>query len=305
MRTREIHVEEISKILGLPYSGNNEKINGLVKLVHSDSEADSLITFCGNEHILPEILSNRKIKAMITREVVYRANRTIPANMSVIISDSPMESFYFLHQYLYEKTDFYNEYDFVKKIGVNCSIHPTAIIEDGVKIGDNVKIGPFCFIRKGTEIGNDCIIDANTVIGSRGFEIKVINKIPRSVHHAGGVRIGNNVEIGAGCVIDRAMFGGSTLIGGNAKIDNLVQIAHNCAIGQDVLICAKVQVSGSVTIGDRCYLAPSVSIRDQVNIVRDAFVGMGAVVTKHIAEPGTYIGIPARRIQKRLSGGGW
>jgi UDP-3-O-[3-hydroxymyristoyl] glucosamine N-acyltransferase len=305
MRTREIHVEEIGKILGLSYSGNNEKINGLVKLVHSDSEADSLITFCGNELILPEILSNQKIKAIITRDVIYQTNRTIPANMSVIISDSPMESFYFLHQYLYEKTDFYNEYDFVREIGVNCSIHPSAIIEDGVKIGDNVKIGPFSFIGKGTEIGNDCIIDANTVIGSRGFEIKVINKVPRSVHHAGGVRIGNNVEIGVGCVIDKAMFGGSTIIGGNTKIDNLVQIAHNCTLGKDVLICANVQVSGSVTIGDRCYLAPSVSIRDQVNIVRDAFIGIGAVVTKHIPEPGTYIGIPARRIKKRLSGGGW
>ena len=296
MRTREIHVEEISKILGLSYSGNNEKINGLVKLVHSDSEADSLITFCGNELILPEILLNQKIKAIIIRDVIYQTNRTIPANMSVIISDSPMESFYFLHQYLY---------DFVKEIGVNCSIHPSAIIEDGVKIGDNVKIGPFSFIGKGTEIGNDCIIDANTVIGSGGFEIKVINKIPKSVHHAGGVRIGNNVEIGAGCVIDKAMFGGSTIIGGNTKIDNLVQIAHNCTLGKDVLICANAQVSGSVTIGDRCYLAPSVSIRDQVNIVRDAFIGIGAVVTKHILEPGTYIGIPARRIKKRLSGGGW
>jgi UDP-3-O-[3-hydroxymyristoyl] glucosamine N-acyltransferase len=305
MRTREIHVEEISKILGLPCSGNNEKINGLIKLVHSDSGADSLITFCGNELILPEILSNRKIKAIITRDVIYQANRAILANVSIMISDSPMESFYFLHQYLYEKTDFYNEYNFVKKTGANCSIHPSAIIEDGVKIGDNVKIGPLSFIGKGTEIGNDCIIDANTVIGSGGFEIKVINKIPRSVHHAGGVRIGNNVEIGAGCVIDKAMFGGATIIGENTKIDNLTQIAHNCIIGRDVLICAKVQISGSVAIGDRCYLAPSVSIRDQVNIVQDAFIGMGAVVTKQISEPGTYIGIPARRIKKRLSGGGW
>jgi UDP-3-O-[3-hydroxymyristoyl] glucosamine N-acyltransferase len=210
-----------------------------------------------------------------------------------------MESFYRLHQYLYDRTDFYREYDFAKETGTNCSIHPSAVIEAGVRIGNNVSIGPFCMLRKGTTIGDDCVIDANVVIGGSGFEIKVVNQIPRSAPHVGGVKIGRNVEIGAGCVIDKAMFERATTIEENTKIDNLVQIGHNCSIGKDVLICAHVQLSGSVTIGDRCYLAPSVSIRDQLRIAPGVFVGIGAVVTKHLSEVGTYVGVPARRLETR------
>jgi UDP-3-O-[3-hydroxymyristoyl] glucosamine N-acyltransferase len=304
VRTREIQVEEISGILGLPCSGRNERITGLIKLVRSETKADSLITFCGSAGMLPEILSNPKIKALITKSAIYRSNETLLKTMPVIISESPLESFYLLHQYLFEKTQFYNEYDFARDIGAGCSIHPSSVIEDGVKIGNRVSVGPFCWIRKGTTIGDNCAIDANTVIGGEGFEVKRINGIPRTVPHCGGVRLESNVEIGSGCVIDKSMFDGATSIGENTKIDNLVQIAHNCTIGKDVLICANAQVSGSVTIGDQCYLAPSVNIRDQVSIVREAFIGMGAVVTKHISEPGTYVGIPAKRILKPVSGRG-
>ena len=304
MRTREIQVEEISSILGLPYSGNNERITGLIKLVRSETKADSLITFCGNAGMLPEILSNPKIKALITKATIYRSNETLLKTLPVIISESPLESFYWLHQYLFEKTPFYNEYDFARDMGTGCAIHPSSAIEDGVKIGNRVNVGPFCWIQRDTTIGDDCAIDANTVIGGEGFEVKRINGIPRTIPHCGGVRLERNVEIGSGCVIDKSMFEGATIIGENTKIDNLVQIAHNCTIGKDVLICAKAQVSGAVTIGDKCYLAPSVSIRDQVSIVRDAFVGIGAVVTKRISEPGTYVGVPAKRIAKPLAAGG-
>ena len=263
-----------------------------------------MITFCGSAGMLPEILSNPKIKALITKAAIYRSNETLLKSMPIILSDSPEESFYLLHQYLFEKTGFYHEYDFSREIGAGCSIHPSSAIEDGVRIGNSVKIGPFSCIGRGTTISDDCTIDANTVIGGDGFEVKVVNGIRRTIPHCGGVRIEKNVEIGSGCVIDKSMFDGATIIGENTKIDNLVQIAHNCTIGKDVLICANAQVSGSVTIGDKCYLAPSVSIRDQVSIVRDAFIGIGAVVTKHISEPGTYVGIPAKRIAKPLSGGG-
>jgi len=303
VRTREIQVSEISSVLGLPYTGTDERINGLIKLVRSATQANSLITFCGNASVLPEILANRRIKALITSAAIHRANEAALKAMPVIISESPMVSFYLLHQYLCEKTPFYAEYDFPRQTGANCSIHPSCAIEDGVRIGNNVRIGPFTYIRKGTSIGDDCTIDANTVIGADGFEVKAINGIPRTVPHCGGVRLASNVEIGAGCVIDKAMFEGATTIGENTKVDNLVQIAHNCSIGRDVLICAQGQISGNVTIGDRCYLAPSASVRDQVSIVRDAFIGIGAVVTKHISEGGTYVGIPAKRIPARCPGG--
>jgi UDP-3-O-[3-hydroxymyristoyl] glucosamine N-acyltransferase len=284
----------------LQYHGPNHKINGLIKLVHNDSKYESLITFCGNELILPEILANPRIVAIITTDVIYQNNTSRLAKCSAIISPAPMQSFYSLHQYLFEHTAFYNEYDFAKTIGDNCSIHPSAIVENGVKIGRDVRIGPFACIKRGTTIANNCIIDANTIIGGDGFEVKCISGSPKIIHHSGGVQIDNNVEIGSGCAIDKSMLEGSTIVGENTKIDNMVQVAHNCTIGRNVLICANVQVSGSVTIGDNCYLAPSVNVRDQVRIVDNAFLGIGAVVTRHISKAGTYIGIPARPIEEHL-----
>jgi len=298
MHTREISVGEICEILGVRHYGGNRTVNGLIKLVASRSTVGSLVTFCGNEKVLPEILARQEITAIITRESVYQSNQAALTDHSVIIADSPIEAFYQLHRYLCESTGFYDEHRHERQMGMDCTIHPMAEVEDGVRIGDHVRIGPFCHIRKGTTIGNHCVIDANTTIGGDGFEVKSFNGIPGIVPHCGGVVIGDNVEIGAGCVIDKALFEGATAIGDNTKIDNMVQIAHNCTIGSDVVICAGVQISGSVAIGDRCYLGPSVSVRDQVMIAGDVIMGIGAVVVKHITGRGTYVGIPAKPLAK-------
>jgi len=302
MRVREVLAAEIAEILGLPFFGDNRTINGLIKLVHSHSDFDSLLTFCGSSQVLPEILANPRITTIVTKGPIYETHAGLLREKTVLISETPIESFYLLHRRLWEQTEFYREYDHPSEIGTNCSIHPSAIIEAGVRVGNNVSIGPFCLLKRGTVVGDDCVVEANTVIGSSGFEIKAIDGIPRTTAHVGGVKLGRNVEIGAGCVIDRALFERATIIGDNTKIDNLVQIAHNCTIGSDVLICAQAQISGSVSIGERCYLAPSVCIRDQIRIAPGIFLGVGAVVTHDLTEAGKYVGVPARLLQPGRQG---
>ena len=289
MEFKNISLTEIAAFLGTGFHGPNVSIDGLTKIVSSRLLARSAITFCTNPDYMPLILGNPGIAAVIVGEP-GAAGGGIP----YLISRAPMEDFYKLHQHLWETRTFYRNPPSPATIGENCTIHPTAVIEDDVIIGDHVDIGPMCLIREGTRIGDFSSIDSHTVIGTDGFEIKNLVDRSRIVSHAGGVLIGTNVEIGVGCVVDKSLFEGHTRIDDDAKIDNHVQVAHDCRVGKGTIICSKVQLSGNVAIGTNCYLAPGAILRDQVEIADTVTLGMGAVVTRSIAQPGVYYGSPAR-----------
>ena len=152
------------------------------------------------------------------------------------------------------------------KLGKDVRIHPGARIDADVELGDRVVIYPGAVIGKGVKIGADtvvyanaviyyagiigerCIIHAGSVIGADGFGFAVsggeICKIPQT----GRVRIGNNVEVGALCTIDRAASG-ETVIGDNCKFDDRVHIGHNCEIGENTMLSASVGIAGSTKVG--------------------------------------------------------
>ena len=163
------------------------------------------------------------------------------------------------------------------KLGRNVSVQPTAVIEDGVVIGDRTVIGAGSYVGHGAQIGADCMLYARvvvrerTIIGNRvivhggvvlgadGFGFETVNGKYRKIPQVGIVEICDDVEIGANTTIDRARFG-KTRIGRGTKIDNLVQIAHNCVIGEDCIICGLVGLAGSTIIGNRVTLAGQVGI---------------------------------------------
>ncbi|RDU64651.1 UDP-3-O-(3-hydroxymyristoyl)glucosamine N-acyltransferase [Helicobacter sp. MIT 14-3879] len=135
------------------------------------------------------------------------------------------------------------------EIGENSTIMPNVVICDDVKIGDNTTIYPNVVIYKNTIIGNNVIIHAGSIIGSDGFgyaHTKTGEHI--KIEHFGNVIIEDNVEIGANVTIDRAVFE-STIIKNGAKIDNLVQIGHNCVIGEHTILVSQVGFAGSTTTG--------------------------------------------------------
>jgi UDP-3-O-[3-hydroxymyristoyl] glucosamine N-acyltransferase len=135
-------------------------------------------------------------------------------------------------------------------VGDNTKIYPNAFIGDNVIIGDNCVIHPGVKIYHDCKVGNQVTIHAGTVIGSDGFGFAPqadgsFKKVPQ----IGNVVIENNVEIGANATIDRATIG-STLIKSGAKLDNLIQIAHNVEVGNSTVIAAQSGVSGSTKIGN-------------------------------------------------------
>lgn len=192
-------------------------------------------------------------------------------------------------------------------VGPNVFIGEGAVIGDGVKLYANVTIGAAVEINEGTiifpaanvyhkcVIGSACIIHAGAVIGSDGFgfapkEDGSYSKVPQ----LGNVIIGNNVEVGANTTIDRATMG-STLIANGAKLDNLVQIAHNVSIGENTVIAAQSGIAGSTKIGKQCVVGGQVGFAGHLEIADGSIFNAQTGVSKSIKEAGkSWSGTPAR-----------
>ena len=179
------------------------------------------------------------------------------------------------------------------KIGKNVTIYPNVTILDECTIGNHTVIWSGTVVRERCHVGNDCIIHPNVTIGADGFGFrpdpeKGLVKIPQ----IGNVIIGNNVEIGANSSVDRGKFS-STVLGDGCKIDNLVQIAHNCKLGKFCIMAGNSGLAGSVTLGNGVIIGGSVSVKDHVTIGDGAMVGAGSGVAADVAAGKVVLGYPA------------
>jgi UDP-3-O-[3-hydroxymyristoyl] glucosamine N-acyltransferase len=195
------------------------------------------------------------------------------------------------------------------QIGENVHIGVNAVIEDNVCIGDGTYIGANCVICSGTRIGSFCkiypnvtiysdciigkkaIIHSGAVIGADGFGFIPINENQIKVPQVGNVVIEDDVEIGANTCIDRSTIG-TTLIKTNTKIDNLVQVGHNCQIDEHSILCSQVGLAGSTHIGKSVYLAGQVGVAGHLKIDDNTMVGAQSGVPSSLPT-GKYFGSPA------------
>lgn len=179
-------------------------------------------------------------------------------------------------------------------IGKNCSIDSRVLIGTGTKIGDNV------VIKGRVVIGNNCYIKSHACIGEKGFSFGFTEDgVPVTVRHGGGVRIGNNVEIGSFDTVCQATLEDiDTVLEDNVKLDDNVHIAHNCHIGENTCMAAGVMLNGSVTIGKNCWLGLNVTC-NKVKIGDNVLVGSGSMVTKDIPPGMVVSGVPAKVIRER------
>lgn len=176
-------------------------------------------------------------------------------------------------------------------------IHSTAVISEDAKVGDQCIIGPNVYIGPHVRIGNRCKIQAGTSIGGEGFGFFPDDDgILHKQIHKGMVIIDDNVEIGSNCSIDRAVFD-ETVIGSGTKMDNLIHIAHNTKIGENVWIADMVGIQGSVNVENRVRIHPNASIADHTNVGEDAEIAMNAAVIDDVAAQDTVAGVPAKSIQ--------
>ena len=179
------------------------------------------------------------------------------------------------------------------RLGQGVQIYPNTYIGDNVTIGDHTILYAGVKVYAHCQIGKDCILHAGVVVGSDGFGFEpdaqgVNQKIPQ----IGNVIIEDDVEIGANTTIDRAMMG-STIIRKNAKIDNLVQIAHNVEVGESSFLCAQVGIAGSTQIGKHCVLAGQVGVAGHIEIADNCVFGAQTGVAGNIRKAGQYMGYPA------------
>ena len=190
-------------------------------------------------------------------------------------------------------------------------IGPGAVISAGARIGRGTIIGANVFIGPGVTIGEDCrfhpgvviceycrigsrvILHGNVVIGADGFGYEMDGGKHRKIEQVGIVQIDDDVEIGACSTVDRARFG-RTWIGEGTKIDNLVQIGHNCVVGKHCVIVSQSGISGSTRVGNHVTIAASVGIAGHLQIGDKVVLMARSGVTKDIPEPGYYMGFPAR-----------
>lgn len=178
------------------------------------------------------------------------------------------------------------------KLGAGVVIFPNATILDDSSIGDKTIIWSGAIIRERCHLGSECIIHPNAVIGADGFGFTPSETGLVKIPQIGNVVIGNQVEIGANSCVDRGKFSATT-IGNGCKIDNLVQIGHNCILGQFCIMAGSSGLAGSVTLGDFVVIGGSASIKDHVTIGSGAVVGAGSGVTSNVESGKTVLGYPA------------
>ncbi len=179
------------------------------------------------------------------------------------------------------------------RIGPGTRIASNSVIEAEAIVGSNVVINAGVVVGSRCRLGDRSIIHAGTVIGSDGFGYQVTKQGFSKIPHVGIVDIGCDVEIGAQCTLDRAVFD-ATLVGDGVKIDNLVHIAHNVVIGSHTAILAQTGVAGSVCIGRGCQIGGQVAIKDHV-VIGDGAKIVSKSAVMHNVEPGAIVcGIPAQ-----------
>ena len=178
-------------------------------------------------------------------------------------------------------------------IGDGCRIEPLAYIAPGVRIGADSHIGAGARLLAGTTTGARVHILANAVIGERGFGNNFENGRWLPVAQLGGVRIGDDVEIGACTTIDRGAVR-DTIIGNGVKLDNHIQIGHNVVIGDHTVIAGSAVIAGSVTFGKYCVVGGACVFTGHITICDGAQFTGHSSISKSVTEPGAYSsGIPA------------
>jgi UDP-3-O-[3-hydroxymyristoyl] glucosamine N-acyltransferase len=184
-----------------------------------------------------------------------------------------------------------------------CVIHSGVHIMAGCHLGRDVTLFPNVVLYEGTQIGDRSIVHAGAIIGAYGFGYHTEDGRHVRSAQLGNVRVGCDVEIGAGTTIDRGTYD-ATVIGDGTKIDNQVMIGHNVRLGRHNLICSQVGIAGSCTTGDYVVLAGQVGLSDHLHIGNQAIIGAKAGVMNDVPVGAVYIGVPAtpERDQWRMWG---
>ncbi len=319
-----MNIKELAKLLeavSLDNSTGEEEITHAMAIEDGNLGA---VSFIGNPHYERYLLTTRS-SAVIVSEYLTLPQATDLKLPALIRVKSPYEAF--------AKTlEIFGEHRSLLPEGVDksASIHPTARVAKSAKIGphvtisENVTIGesseifpgvyigpgtsigkrtavhPNAVVYDGIEIGSDVVIGAGCIIGFDGFGyVPMGDGTYKKIPQVGKVVIEDNVEIGANTTVDRATVA-ETRIKRGAKLDNLIQIAHNVEVGENTVIAAQTGISGSTTLGAQNIIAGQVGIVGHIQTAAHVIIGAQSGVSKSLLKSGTYFGSPAKNHREAL-----
>lgn len=171
-------------------------------------------------------------------------------------------------------------------------IYPHSYVGDNVKIGKNVIIYSGVNVYQDCAIGDNCILHSGCVIGADGFGFSNEGGVYHKIPQMGNVVLENDVEIGANTTIDRAVMG-STIIRSGVKLDNLIQIAHNCEVGANTAMAAQAGIAGSTKIGENCVFGGQVGLGGHITIGNRVQIGAQSGIISNIKDDSEIMGSPA------------
>ncbi len=295
-------LSQIASAIGIGFEGGDVDITAMNTLKEA---GESELSFVADKRYIADLAETKAAAVIVPVALLDQ----VPSATRALVSDES-----YLKMALASKLfapPLFDDNAPAPVIGKNCHISPKAHIENGAVIGDNctimagayvglhVSIGnnttlhPNSTVYATCKIGNDCIIHAGTVVGSDGFGFAHTQTGEHvKIYQNGNVVIEDDVEIGANTTIDCAVFG-STLIKKGAKVDNLVQIGHNCIIGEYSIIVSQVGISGSTTLGRNVVMGGQSATAGHLEIAPFTTLAARSGVTKDIKESGkTFAGFP-------------
>lgn len=307
-------LKDIAKIINSDFSGENFEITKMNTLRDATK---SEISFVANAKYIKEIQDSSAGAIIVSKET----KEFVPRGCVVLEVENPYLSMAILSKYfappiedktlpepiIGEGTTISDKAEIANGaiIGKNSTIMAHVYIGANVVVGDNTIIYPSVTIYRDCKVGSNCIIHANTTIGSDGFGFATNKKGEHTkIYQNGNAQIEDNVEIGSSTTIDRAVFG-TTLIKYGVRIDNLVQVGHNCVIGEHSVLVAQSGISGSTTMGRNVVMGGQSATAGHLSIAPFTTMAARSGVTKSIRESGlTFAGFPLmeHRLWLKLQG---
>jgi len=283
------------------------KLSEILKLVDGRCEEDGEVSFINDtknakkgeitffsDRKFLEDLKNTKASFVLVKE---KDQELLPDSAKAVIVDDPYLAFAILSNVFAPKQKVISKN---VVIGEGCDIADDVVLYSNITIGNGVKIGsgsviyPNVTIYDNTIIGEECIIHSGAVIGSDGFGYAYTKKRePVKIHHFGRVVLANKVEIGANSTIDRGVFG-DTFLDDGVKVDNLVQIGHNCKLGKNCIIVSQSGLAGSTEVGENVTFGAQSGTAGHLKVGDNVMFAARSGVTKNVLKSGIYAGFPIK-----------
>lgn len=314
---RTLTAADIVAACGGELRGDPGAIVASVAPLHRAGERD--LTFLSSARYAPLLAERRAAVVLVTPELAG----TPGGEQARIVLAGPQEALLQLLPRLYRQPDRPSGIHPTARLGrgvtlgEDVAIGPYAVVGDGASLGNRATVGAHVVIGEGVTVGDDCqlfphvtlypgarlgdrvIAHAGVRIGSDGYGYVFAEGAHRKIPHVGRCLVGDDVEIGANSTIDRGSID-DTVIGAGTKIDNLVQIGHNCVVGKLCLVMSQVGLAGTTRVGDGCVLAGQVGVAGHLVIGDAARVGAQAGVFGDIPAGETWSGYPARPHRESL-----